>query len=319
MGFFDMFKKSNKKDQKEQELYSTGLDSTKASFGNKLKQMFTGKPKFDDAWYDHLLAVLIQSDVSLKSAQKIIKTFRKNVKASMSEEEALETLVEVILRQYGDNLEPYAIEPGRLNAILVVGVNGSGKTTTCAKLAYNYHKEGYKVLLVGGDTFRAAGSNQLKVWADEIGVDFVGGKDNQDPASVYVDAARYAKEHDFDVMICDSAGRLQNKVNLMKELEKMKRVLEREVGSIDHTYLVIDGNTGQNGLSQAKTFTEVTPVNSLIVTKLDGSPKGGVLLSIKDELDLKVSHIGLGETVGDLRAFDIESYLYHLVNDNHER
>ncbi|UPU39704.1 signal recognition particle receptor subunit alpha [Erysipelothrix sp. Poltava] len=155
MGFFDMFKKSNKKDQKEQELYSTGLDSTKASFGNKLKQMFTGKPKFDDTWYDHLLAVLIQSDVSLKSAQKIIKTFRKNVKASMSEEEALETLVEVILRQYGDNLEPYAIEPGRLNAILVVGVNGSGKTTTCAKLAYNYQQEGYKVLLVGGDTFRA--------------------------------------------------------------------------------------------------------------------------------------------------------------------
>ncbi len=316
MGFFDKLKKSfsNKEDQ---ELYTTGLEPTKATFGNKLKEMFMGKPKFDDAWYDHLLAVLIQSDVSLKSAQKIIKAFRKKVKSNMTQEESLELLVEIILEQYGDDVAPYEVEAGRLNTILVVGVNGSGKTTTCAKLAAQYHQDGKKVLLVGGDTFRAAGSSQLQVWADEIGVDFVGGKENADPASVYVDAARYAKEGNFDVMICDSAGRLQNKVNLMKELEKMKRVLEREAGSIDHTYLVIDGNTGQNGLSQARVFTEVTPVDSLIVTKLDGSPKGGVLLSIKDELGLKVSHIGLGEKVNDLRPFDIQAYLYQLVY-NHE-
>lgn len=311
MGLFDRWKK--KKEPEDKVLYETGLNATKSSFGSKLKSLFTGKPTFDDAWYDHLLATLLQSDVSLKSGQKIMKAFRKKVKTTMSEEEALETLVEVMLNQYGDNIEPFVLEEGRLNVVLVVGVNGSGKTTTCAKLAHRYQQEGKKVLLVGGDTFRAAGSNQLKVWADTIGVDFVGGEEGRDAASVYVDAARYAKEHDFDLMICDSAGRLQNKVNLMNELEKMKRVLVKEVGHVDHTYLVIDGNTGQNGLSQAKVFTEVTPVDSLIVTKLDGSPKGGVLLSIKDELGIKVSYIGLGEKMEDMRPFDIETYLQNLV------
>lgn len=312
MGFFDKLKQSFSK-KEDKELYQTGLQSTQATFGTKLKEMFTGKPKFDDAWYDHLLAVLIQSDVSLKTAQKIIKSFRKDVSSKMNEDESLELLASIMNRQYGENIESYQLEEGRLNAILVVGVNGSGKTTTCAKLAHQYKQEGKNVLLVGGDTFRAAGSSQLKVWADEVGVDFIGGDEGRDPASVYVDAARYAKTKDFDVIIFDSAGRLQNKVNLMNELAKMKRVIEREIGAIDHTYLVIDGNTGQNGLSQAKTFTEVAPVDSLIVTKLDGSSKGGVLLSIKDELGIKVSYIGLGEKMDDLRPFDIEAYLYNLV------
>ena len=171
------------------------------------------------------------------------------------------------------------------------------------------------MLLVGGDTFRAAGSSQLGLWAEEVGVEFVGGKPNQDPASVYVDAARFAKANDIDVMICDSAGRLQNKTNLMKELDKMRRVLIKEVGAIDHTYLVIDGNTGQNGLMQAKAFTEIVDVDSLIVTKLDGSPKGGVIFSINDELKIKVSDIGLGEGMADLRPFDVEAFVYRLVHD----
>lgn len=311
MGLFDRLKQTfAKKDDKE--LFTTGLNATKASFGEKLKAMFVGKPAYDDAWFDHLLAILLQSDVSLKSAQKIIKTFRKTLNSS-KDREPLELLVEVMLEQYGDNVTPYELEAGRLNTLFVVGVNGSGKTTTCAKLAHHYQTLGKKVLLVGGDTFRAAGSNQLKVWADTIGVEFVGGEEGRDAASVYVDAARYAKSHDIDVMICDSAGRLQNKVNLMNELEKMKRILTREAGVIDHTYLVIDGNTGQNGLSQAKTFTEVTPIDSLIITKLDGSPKGGVILSIKDDLGIKVSYVGLGEKMEDLRPFDIEAYLYNLV------
>lgn len=312
MGLFDRLKATFTK-KEDKALYETGLNATKASFGDKLKAMFTGKPTYDDAWFDHLLAVLLQSDVSLKSAQKILKTFRKEVKKSMSEEEALEAFVNVMLRQYGDNEVPYEAQKGRLNTIFVVGVNGAGKTTTCAKLAYHYHSQGLKVLLVGGDTYRAAGSNQLKVWADEVGVDFIGGEEGRDAAAVYVDAARHAKSENYDIMICDSAGRLQNKINLMNELEKMKRILIRETGQIDHTYLVIDGNTGQNGLSQAKTFTEVTPIDSLIITKLDGSPKGGVLLSIKDELGIKVSYVGLGETMADLRPFDIEAYLYNLV------
>lgn len=311
MGIFSRFKKSVSKNQ-DQVLYETGLDATKKGFGSKLKSLFTGAPKFDDAWYDHLLATLIQSDVSLKSAQKIIKNFRKKVKPNMSETEALETLAEVMFNQYGDNVLEYEVHEG-LNVILVMGVNGSGKTTSCAKLAKRYINQGLKVLLVGGDTFRAAGSSQLGVWAESIGAGFVGGEPNQDPASVFVDAARHAKQEGYDVMICDSAGRLQNKVNLMHELDKMKRVLVREVGAIDQTYLVIDGNTGQNGLVQASAFTEVASVDSLIVTKLDGSPKGGVLLSIRDELGIKVSYIGLGESVEDLKPFDIESYLYTLV------
>lgn len=314
MSFFDQLKdKFQKKDDKE--LYTTGLNKSKEGFGDKLKSLFIGKPKYDDAWYDHLLAVLIQGDVSLKSAQKIIKNLRKQIKKSMSEDEAFETLAKVLLEHYGDDVADFEFEEGRLNVLMLVGVNGSGKTTTAAKLAKRYKDEGKKVLLVGGDTFRAAGSSQLGVWADEIGVGFVGGKEKQDPASVYVDAARYAKANDFDIMICDSAGRLQNKTNLMNELEKMRRVLEREAGVIDHTYCVIDGNTGQNGLAQAKSFQEAAKIDSIIVTKLDGSPKGGVILSIKDELGIKVSNIGLGESMNDLRPFDIEAFVYRLVHD----
>ena len=314
MGIFSRFKKKKENKQDDDiKLYETGLSETKKTFGTKLKTMFLGKPKFDDAWLDNLLATLIQADVSLTSSKKIIKVFKKKITDQYSEEEALELLLEIMLNQYGENLETLELHED-LNTILVVGVNGSGKTTTCAKLAKRYHDQGKKVLLVGGDTFRAAGSSQLGVWAESVGVSFIGGEANQDPASVYVDAARHAKEHGFDLMICDSAGRLQNKTNLMKELDKMKRVLIKETGQIDHTDLVIDGNTGQNGLSQAKAFAEVSDVDSLIVTKLDGSPKGGVLLSIKDELGIKVSYIGLGEGDNDLKIFDIENYLASLVD-----
>lgn len=301
------------KSKKDEEVYQVGLEATRKTFGEKISGLFRKDKQFDDLWYDDLLALLIQADVSLKSGRKIIKSLRKEMKNVKDQEEALGVLSGVIKSQYGDNVEPYELED-RLNVFLVVGVNGTGKTTTCAKLAHQYHNEGKKVLLIGGDTFRAAGSNQLKVWAEKIGVSFFGGKENEDPASVYVGGVRYAKENGYDLVICDSAGRLQNKVNLMNELDKMRRVLIKEAGYIDQTYLVLDGNTGQNGISQAKNFTEVTPVDSLIVTKLDGSPKGGVLLSIKDELNLKVSYIGLGEGLDDLRPFDIDSYLYSLVD-----
>lgn len=314
MSFFNQLKKKfqNKEDK---ELYTTGLNQSKEGFGDKLKAVFVGKPKFDHAWYDHLLGVLLQGDISLKSSQKIIRNLKKVIKTSMSQKEALEALSQAVLDHYGENVQPYFFREGRLNTMMIVGVNGSGKTTTAAKLAKQYKDDGRKVLLVGGDTFRAAGSSQLELWAKEIDVDFIGGKKNQDPASVYVDAARYAKAHDFDIMICDSAGRLQNKTNLMKELDKMRRVLVKETGVIDHTYCVIDGNNGQNGLAQAKSFQEAAEIDSIIVTKLDGSPKGGVLLSIKDDLGIKVSHIGLGEGIDDLRPFDIEAFVYRLLSD----
>lgn len=309
MGLFDKWRK------KGEDTYSSGLSVTKERFSDRIIGLFTQSNNYDAKWFDSLMTVLIQSDVSLKTAQKIIKGLRKEIRASMTKEEALETLVQLIGRQYGEDIGPLEFKEAELNTILLVGVNGSGKTTTVAKLGKKFSTQGKKVLLVGGDTYRAAGSDQLKVWAEGLGLDFYGGHANQDPASVYVDAARYAKENHFDLMICDSAGRLHNKANLMKELEKMRRVLLRETGSILHTYLVIDGNTGQNGIEQAKVFTELAQVDSLIVTKLDGSSKGGILLSIKDELNIKVSYIGLGETAEDLRPFEIEAYLYSLFND----
>lgn len=300
------------KSKKDEEVYKVGLETTRKTFGEKIAGLFSRDKAFDDLWYDDLLATLIQADVSLKSGRKIIRNLKKEMKNVKDETEALNTLSAVVKRQYGENIPPFELED-RLNVFLVVGVNGTGKTTTCAKLAHFYYQQDKKVLLIGGDTFRAAGSNQLKVWADKVGVSFFGGKEGEDPASVYVGGVRYAKENGYDLVICDSAGRLQNKVNLMNELDKMRRVLIKEAGVIDQTYLVLDGNTGQNGISQAKNFTEVTPVDSLIVTKLDGSPKGGVLLSIRDELDLKVSYIGLGEGLDDLRLFDIDSYLASLI------
>ncbi|HZJ87135.1 MAG TPA: signal recognition particle-docking protein FtsY [Erysipelothrix sp.] len=300
------------KSKKDEDLYKVGLETTRKTFGEKISGLFS-KSEFDDLWYDELLALLIQADVSVKSGRKIIRALRKDMKGVKTHDEAMSTLYNVIKTQYGENIETYELED-RLNVFFVVGVNGTGKTTTCAKLAHQYKLQDKKVLLVGGDTFRAAGSNQLKVWADTVGVDFFGGKENEDPASVYVGAIRHAKENDYDLVICDSAGRLQTKVNLMNELDKMRRVLIKEAGVIDQTYLVVDGNTGQNGISQAKNFSDVTPVDSLIVTKLDGSPKGGVLLSIKDEMNLKVSYIGLGEGLEDLRPFDIDSYLVSLID-----
>lgn len=308
MSFFkNIFKKEEDKD-----VYKSGLEATRQTFGEKLMSMFRSS-KFDDSFYDELLTLLIQADVSVKSSQKIIRNLRKELTKTKDKDEAILVLKDVIEKQYGEDEAFYELED-RLNVFFILGVNGSGKTTTCAKLAHQYKELDKKVLLIGGDTFRAAGANQLKVWADNIGVDFFGGDDGEDPASVYVKGIRYAKEGDYDLVICDSAGRLQNKVNLMNELEKMRRVLIREAGQIDKTYLVIDGNTGQNGISQAKNFTDVAPVDSLIVTKLDGSPKGGVLLSIKDELGIKVSHIGLGESLDDLRMFNITDYLDNLVD-----
>lgn len=313
MGFFD---KLRKKGNLGNEVYETGLSKTKESFGTRLKNLITGND-YDEVWFDSLLAVLIQSDISIKSANKIIKQMKKEINPRMSEQEVLDLLVSTMHDQYGEDAPKIKFNEG-LTTIFIVGVNGSGKTTTCAKLAKQYNDAGKKVLLVGGDTYRAAGSDQLKMWAESLGVDFYGGKANEDPASVYVGASRKAVSEGYDLMICDSAGRLHNKTNLMQELDKMKRVLIREAGSIDHTYLVIDGNTGQNGLNQVKEFTKIADVDSLIVTKLDGSSKGGVLLSIKDELGTKVSYIGLGETASDLKEFEIQTYLYSLFGDIHD-
>jgi fused signal recognition particle receptor len=200
--------------------------------------------------------------------------------------------------------------------LLVVGVNGVGKTTTIAKLAYRYQKKGKKVLLVAGDTFRAGAIEQLAVWAERIKVDIVTHPANSDPSSVMYDAIKKATSEGYDILLCDTAGRLQTKVNLMNELSKMKRVLQTFMPDAPHeTLLVVDATTGQNGMSQAKAFKEATDVSGIILTKLDGTSKGGIVLAIRHEMGIPIKYIGLGEAVDDLEVFDIESYLYGLFAD----
>ena len=204
--------------------------------------------------------------------------------------------------------------------LLVVGVNGVGKTTTIAKLAYRYQKQGKKVLLVAGDTFRAGATEQLKVWAERLKCEIVTGKENQDPASVCYEGIKKAKEDHVDLVICDTAGRLQNKTNLMNELSKMKRVIQKEIPTGPHEiFLIIDANTGQNGVIQAKAFKECTDLTGVIITKMDGTSKGGIILAIRDELGVPVRFIGLGEKMEDLEEFDLDQYLYGLcLGDENE-
>ncbi len=311
MGFFSKIKDAFfQKDDKE--TYLTGLEKGQTGFGFKLKAFFSGGTAFDAAWFDHLMMILIQSDVSIKTSQKLIKQFKKRLDPSMSNEEALDEFVAVCADFYGENVS-IPTPDDALFCILFVGVNGSGKTTSAAKLGFHYQHAGKKVLLVAADTFRAAAIAQLETWGGRLGIEVFSGQPNADPASVLVDGARYAKANGFDVIICDTAGRLQNKVNLMNELAKMKKVLVREIGQVDQTYLVLDATTGQNGLSQAKQFQEATAIDSIILTKMDGTAKGGILLAIRDELSLKVSYLGLGEKVDQLRLFDINAYLFSLV------
>jgi len=199
--------------------------------------------------------------------------------------------------------------------ILMVGVNGVGKTTTIGKLAYKYKNEGKKVLLIAGDTFRAGAVEQLEVWANRVGVDFYG-KENIDPAGVIYDGLLKAKEMESEIVIIDTAGRLQNKVGLMAELEKVNKVIGKHVEGAPHeTLLVIDAATGQNGISQAESFKEITNITGLVLTKLDGTAKGGIVLAIKEKVGLPVKFIGLGEQMKDLKSFDIESYIYGLFKD----
>ena len=197
--------------------------------------------------------------------------------------------------------------------LLVVGVNGVGKTTTIAKLAKRYIDQNKKVLLIAADTFRAGATEQLSIWAERLGCGIVTGKENQDPASVAYDGVKKAKEENYDLVICDTAGRLQNKLNLMNELAKIKRVIGKEITSAPHeTFLIIDATTGQNGVIQAKAFKECTSLTGVIITKMDGTSKGGIILAIRDELGIPVRFIGLGEKMDDLQEFDLDQYLYGL-------
>ena len=262
------------------------------------------------------------SDVGVSMVMKIVAEIKNEVRLQniTNPKEINEIIVDKMFVIYANDSVMttkinYADEG--LTVILMVGVNGAGKTTTIGKLANRITKdEGKKVMVAAGDTFRAGAIDQLAVWANRVGVEIVKGHEGGDPSAVVFDALKQAKEKNVDVLICDTAGRLQNKVNLMKELEKMNRIIKREVPDAPHeTLLVIDATTGQNGVSQAVEFSKITDVTGLVLTKMDGTAKGGIVLSIKDQLNLPVKFIGLGEQVDDLQEFDLDQYIYGLCKN----
>lgn len=295
--------------KKNQNAYFEGFKKTDEKFGEGLRKLLNLNKGLDDAFYKDLMQVLIESDVGLETSQNLLNRLKKEVK-----QKSITTSVDAIDQLGSDILEvlnDYRIVlEDKLNIILMVGVNGSGKTTSSAKLAQFYKLQGKKVMLVAADTFRAAAVKQLQTWAQRIDIPCFAGKENQDPASVVVDACRKAVDDNIDVLIIDTAGRLQNKVNLMQELQKIHRVIEKTVGySAQHSFLVLDASTGQNALSQASSFLESSNINAIICTKMDGTAKGGVIIALALTLKIPVSFVGLGEGINDLKEFDKEAYL----------
>ena len=315
MGFFSQIKeKFVGKSAKQNEKYVAGLDRSNSTFSDRINELA--------ARFEELENILIMSDVGVSMVMKIVEEIKNEVRLQniTDPKEINEIIVDKMFVIYAnDSVMTTKInyaEEG-LTVILMVGVNGAGKTTTIGKLANRIvNDEGKKVMVAAGDTFRAGAIDQLAVWAQRVGVDIVKGKEGGDPSAVVFDALKQAKEKNVDVLICDTAGRLQNKVNLMNELEKMNRIIKREVPDAPHeTLLVIDATTGQNGVSQAVEFSKITDVSGLVLTKMDGTAKGGIVLSIKDQLNIPVKFIGLGESVDDLQEFDLDQYIYGLCKN----
>lgn len=306
---------------KDSKKFLDGFSKTNKAFQSKLKVVLENNDVYDGNFIEGLMVALIESDVGYKTSDKICKLFSEKIKKikTISKDDVLNILSEIIRENY--HLEETNIVKNNNGptVILLVGVNGSGKTSTAAKLANLYKNQNYKVCLAAGDTFRAGAVDQLKKHAEDLNVSFVSGDLNEDPSSVFVKACRYSKENNIDYLICDTAGRLQNKTNLMKELEKIKKVIGKEIEGGPHsTLLVIDANTGQNGLSQAQTFKESTDVNGIVLTKTDGTSKGGIILGINDQLNIPVKYLTLGEKIDDINDFDLDLYIYSLLGDFNE-
>lgn len=297
---------------------SERLTKSKQGFFAKLKNIFTAKSKISDDIYEELEDLLIQSDIGLNMTTKIISKLEKEVRTrKISETEEVYSVLKEIMAEFLITSENKIIlKENELNVILIVGVNGVGKTTTIGKLASKYKKMGKKVLLGAGDTFRAAAVEQLEEWAKRANVDIIKGKEGSDPASVVFDTLAHAQETKTDVVIIDTAGRLHNKANLMRELEKINNIIKKKIGeNFYESILVIDGTTGQNGLNQAKEFNEVTNLTGFIVTKLDGTAKGGIIFSVSEELKKPIKFIGLGEKINDLVEFDAKDFI-NAIFDN---
>ena len=313
MGIFAKLKASLQ-GRDDADRYLKGLDKSKKTFGDRLRRLANGFRGVDDEFLEEVMIILLEADVGIHTAEKI--TARLESEAAKQRlktfDEISECLVSVMLEMYQEHTDAEVqVNEDGTTVILLVGVNGSGKTTTAAKLTKTLSDQGNSVVLAAADTFRAGAVDQLARWGERLNVPCIKGRENEDPSAVLVDACRYACEHHIDYLIGDTAGRLQNKVNLMNELGKMRRVIEREIPGAPHeVWLVLDATTGQNGIQQAKVFLEATKVSGIILTKMDGTAKGGIVLAIRDQLGLPVRYIGLGEQPQDLRPFDIESYLY---------
>ena len=314
--------KETKKSTKDEsvKVYEKGLTKSRKNFVSRLADLTNKYSKINEDYFDELEEILIMADIGINTVMDFMERLRDRVnKEKITDPELLKEVIvdELFIIYVDDEVLSNRInynEDG-LSVLLFIGVNGVGKTTTIAKLANKMKDEGKKVLLVGADTFRAGAVNQLREWSEKIDVGFFG-KEESDPASVVYDGIVKAKEEDYDVVLVDTAGRLQNKVNLMKELEKMNKVIDSLVdGGACETLLVIDATTGQNGISQAKNFKEITNITGIVLTKLDGTAKGGIVLAIKESVGIPVKYIGLGETKDDLQVFDIEKYIYGLFKD----
>jgi len=308
MGFFDKLKLNRLKE---------GLAKTRDNLFGKIQKIITGKTKIDDELLNNLEEILITSDVGVSTTNKIIEDIRMRVKkdgydnpADLDEMLKEEIQKQLISKNFEEN-NPFDVPiDHKPHIIMIVGVNGVGKTTTIGKLAYNYRTAGKKVIIAAADTFRAAANEQLEIWAKRAGVEIIQQQQGSDPAAVAFDALKSSQSHNVDVLIIDTAGRLHTKVNLMEELKKIKRVLQKLVPNAPHeALLVVDATTGQNAIQQAKQFSAAVGVTGIVLTKLDGTAKGGVVLAISNELNIPVKYIGVGESIEDLQPFNPKAFV----------
>ena len=335
MGLFDKFKnifnkhtniEQNNSDDivlnEEESLdkYDKGLDKTRKEFTSKLGMLSKKYRKVNEEYFEELEELLIMADIGVNTVMNFMDKIRKRAKkeAIIDTDDLKEIIVDELFIIYVNNdiiVNKINYQKDVPTVILFVGVNGVGKTTTIGKIAHKLSETGKKVLLVAGDTFRAGAVEQINIWGDRTNSRVVG-RENADPASVIYDGIDIALKEEYDVVLIDTAGRLQNKVNLMNELEKINKVIGKLIPGAPHeTLLVVDATTGQNGISQAKSFSKITNITGIVLTKLDGTAKGGIVLAIKDETDIPVKYIGLGEGINDLEVFDIEKYIYGLFKN----
>lgn len=313
MSFFSTLK--DKLLPKNPDQYVSGFEKTQASFGSKLKALLINAPIVDERFYAQINDVLLKSDVGVETASYLILALKKKASAYpfCSADELIDMLAQLMRASFNDY--ELTLKDGT-NVFLIVGVNGAGKTTSIAKLGYYFKTQGKAVVTIAADTFRAAAVQQLQTWSDRLGIPCIYGKENADPSSVVVDGLRYAQEHNIDIVLIDTAGRLQNKVNLMEELAKINRVITKVHGTPpDFTWMVLDGSTGQHALKQAESFKDLININGILCTKLDGTAKGGMLIALSRILNVPIPFIGLGEKPEDLVPFDPDAFIYSITKE----